>query len=129
MLSGMSSLAQMEDNLRTMGSFETLTDEQAAVIDRARTALTSVDSIGCTGCRYCVDGCPMSIQIPGVFAAMNHWLIYEDGPSSMKRYLGATKDHGKAGDCIGCGQCENACPQHLPVIELLKKCAGKFDQA
>ena len=99
----------------------------SAAVEQARLALLSVDSIGCTGCRYCVDGCPMNIPIPGIFSSMNQLLIYDDAVSARRRYQNNVKDRGRASDCIACGQCEGACPQQLPVIELLKKCAGALE--
>ena len=126
-LSGMSNLDQMKDNLKTMGGFTHFTDAQKAAVEQARLALLSVDSIGCTGCRYCVDGCPMNIPIPGIFSSMNQLLIYDDAVSARRRYQNNVKDRGRASDCIACGQCEGACPQQLPVIELLKKCAGALE--
>ncbi|MBQ6233096.1 MAG: aldo/keto reductase [Clostridia bacterium] len=127
-LSGMSNLDQMRDNLKTMAGFTGFTAAQAETLEQARKALLSVDSIGCTGCRYCVDGCPMNIPIPGIFSAMNERLIFDNAPSAHRRYGMVTGERGKAADCIACGQCEGACPQQLPVIELLKKCSVEFDQ-
>ena len=127
-LSGMSNLDQMRDNLKTMAGFTGFTAAQAETLEQARQALLSVDSIGCTGCRYCVDGCPMNIPIPGIFLAMNERLIFDNAASAHRRYGMVTGERGKAADCIACGQCEGACPQQLPVIELLKKCSAEFDQ-
>ena len=119
---------QMRDNLKTMAGFTGFTAAQAETLEQARQALLSVDSIGCTGCRYCVDGCPMNIPIPGIFSAMNERLIFDNTASVHRRYGMVTGERGKAADCIACGQCEGACPQQLPVIELLKKCSAEFDQ-
>ena len=126
-LSGMSNLEQMQDNLRTMRGFTRLTPEQLATVEEARQALLNVGSIGCTGCRYCVDGCPMNIPIPGIFKAMNHQLIFGDMAAARRNYGWAVDSHGKATDCIACGQCEGACPQKLPIIELLKDCAKALE--
>ena len=100
---------------------------QLAVVEQARRALMSVKSIGCTACRYCVDGCPMNIPIPDIFRAMNEHLIYNTTEASRRRYRNATKEHGRATDCIACGQCEAACPQQLPVIRLLKESAAVLE--
>ena len=122
-LSGMSDLDQMRDNLKTMKSFKGLTPAQTATVEEARKALLSVPAIGCTGCRYCVDGCPMSIPIPGIFAAMNQQLVFEQNAAAKGRYQRTTEGHGRASDCIACGQCEGSCPQQLPIIRLLRDCA------
>ena len=126
-LSGMSSLDQMKDNLKTMTGFTGFNDAQMATVEQARQVLLSVESIGCTGCRYCVDGCPMNIPIPGIFSAMNVHLVFDDTAGARRRYAQATRERGKATDCIACGQCEGACPQQLPVIRLLRDCAAVLE--
>ena len=123
-LSGMSNLAQMEDNLSYMKDFKPLTQEEQGVIRRAQVALNAAGEIPCTACHYCTDGCPMQIAIPEIFAAINEYKRYHNDFQMHRNYGLATRDGGKASDCIGCGQCEGACPQHLPIIELLKECAG-----
>lgn len=89
----------------------------------------SFPTIPCTGCRYCVPGCPMSIQIPDLFTEYNSIKTY--GPSRRYEtwYKGHTRDgHGTASACIGCGQCEGVCPQHLEIISLLKNVSEEFDK-
>ena len=126
-LSGMSSEEQMADNLATFRSFEPLSDEERAALDVVRTELPKVPQIGCTACRYCVDGCPMSIPIPGIFKIANFLRRTRRGISAKQYYAELTRDTGRASDCVACGQCENVCPQHLPVIELLKECSEKLE--
>ena len=109
-----------------MISFKPLTKDEQDVIKKAQTILASGETIACTACRYCVDGCPMSIAIPDVFRSMNEANTF-DFESGKKRYERSTNGKGKASDCIACGQCEGACPQHLPIIDLLSKGAGMFD--
>ena len=116
-LSGMSNFAQMEDNLSYMRDFKPLSAEEQKVIRDVQAELVKDHSIQCTACHYCTDGCPQQIAIPEIFAVKNR-----DG--GKEAYEIATKDKGKASDCIECGQCEAACPQHLPIISLLKDCAG-----
>lgn len=120
-LSGMSSLAQMEDNLSFMRDFKPLSAEEMAVIAQAQNALDADKSIPCTACHYCTKGCPMQIPIPEIFNVQNRKM---GAPRfrTVREYNIVTQDKGKAGDCIQCGQCENACPQHLPVIKLLREC-------
>ena len=120
-LSGMSSIEQMKDNLSFMKDFKPLDEEEQKVIAKAQEALDNDKSIPCTACHYCTKGCPMSIPIPEIFNVENR---KKGSPEfRVKReYTIVTADKGKASDCIQCGQCEAACPQHLPIISLLEQC-------
>ena len=120
-LSGMSSLAQMEDNLSYMKNFKPLDAHEMNVIREVQEALNKDQSIPCTACRYCTKGCPMNIPIPDIFSVENR---KKGSPRfrTVREYNIVTQGKGKASDCIQCGQCEEACPQHLPIIELLEKC-------
>ena len=120
-LSGMSSLEQMDDNLRQMMPFIPLNEAEMQVIEEARKALDAAKDIPCTACHYCTKGCPMDIPIPEIFTVYNR---KEGSPHfrTVREYTIVTTDRGKAADCIQCGQCEGVCPQHLPVISLLEKC-------
>ncbi len=127
-LSGMSTEAQMADNLRFMKDFRPLTPAEREAVDRVRAVLRCQGAIPCTGCRYCVACCPQRIPIPDLFACLNAKKRYQDWNSDF--YYGiATAGHGKASDCIQCGQCQRACPQHLPVPALLRKAAETFEAA
>lgn len=127
-LSGMSNLEQMKDNLSYMTDFKPLTGGERQVIARAQEILAGIDSIPCTACRYCTDGCPMKINIPAIFSARNKQLIFEQVEQGEKDYARVTQEGGKASDCISCGQCEAACPQQINIIERLKQCAEVFDR-
>ena len=126
-LSGMSNIEQMDDNLKTMTDFKPLSDEEYAVVAKAVEAMNAIPRIPCTKCQYCVKDCPQQINIPGAFEAMNTLLVYGNKASAKGSYGWNTSKGGKASDCLACGQCESACPQHIDIIEQLKKCASKFE--
>ncbi len=125
-LSGMSTLEQMEDNLSSMAHFQCLDDVGQAAIRAAQEALKEVDCIHCTGCRYCVTGCPRNIPIPDIFAARNRQLIWGQTERGQESYNALRAQGHAASDCQGCGQCERVCPQHLDVISQLRSCAVAF---
>ena len=114
-LSGMSNMEQMEDNLRYMENYQHLTDEEKDIIDQVRTLYQAQHRIPCTACRYCVDGCPAGIPIPDLFSAFNEY-------RQEKRT--DTDGFAQAADCLECGKCEDICPQHLHIRELLKEVAA-----
>lgn len=120
-LSGMSSVEQMKDNLSFMREFKPLTEHEEEVIAKAVEALNADKSIPCTACHYCTKGCPMGIPIPEIFTVQNR---KKGSPEfrTKREYTIVTQGKGKASDCIQCGQCEAACPQHLPIISLLEEC-------
>ena len=128
-LSGMTTQEQMEDNMNTFKNFEPLSDEEKATIDKVVEAMFRVEQVGCTACRYCVDGCPMSISIPDIISAINTKRKFPGDmrPQFFYNGLVARDGNGKASDCIACGQCEGVCPQHLPIIEILKEGVEKFE--
>ena len=127
-LSGMSSAEQMADNIGTFTRFEPLTDAEKDLVGKVREIMLNVPQIGCAACRYCTSGCPMHISIPDVFRAVNTMTLYGDVFRPKAFYGGIIgQGYGRASDCIGCGQCESVCPQHLPIIDLMKDAAGKLD--
>ena len=129
-LSGMSTLEQVEDNTSYMQEMVPINEEELKRIKKAVDILSEGIAIPCTGCSYCVDGCPMRIPIPKYFALLNAELQEVDGKGwtpQSEYYDNLTKENGKASDCIQCGQCEGICPQHLPVIKHLQEVAEQFE--
>lgn len=120
-LSGMSSLEQMKDNLSFVKDFTPLNEHEEEVIKQAQAAIDADKSIPCTACHYCTKGCPMNIPIPEIFTVENR---KKGSPEfrTKREYVIVTNGKGKASDCIQCGQCEGICPQHLPIISLLEQC-------
>lgn len=126
-LSGMSNLEQMEDNLSYMADFKPLDEKEQGVVKQVVDVLNSLPTIPCTACKYCVDGCPQKINIPGVFQAMNQLTLYGDEERAKGQYKHAVGEGGKASDCVQCGSCQSHCPQHLEIIQLLKDAAAKLE--
>lgn len=128
-LSGMSNEEQMSDNIGTFTNFEPLTEKEKAVIDEVTKLMLAIPQIGCTSCKYCCDGCPSKISIPEVFKAVNTIRTYNESWRGKSFYGNLTAHSGKASDCVECGQCEGVCPQHLPIISLMKEASELLDKA
>ena len=127
-LSGMSDMAQTEDNISYMKDFRPLSQTELAAIDRVREIFRSKNMIPCTACRYCVDGCPKAILIPDLFACLNAKKVFNNWNTDYYYDNVYTTRNGKASDCIKCGKCEHACPQHLNIRGLLADVAGEFEK-
>ncbi len=130
-LSGMSNMEQLLDNTGYMQEFVPLNEEEKMLVHQAAALINANIAIPCTGCAYCVDGCPMKIAIPKYFSLYNADLQEAKGKGWTPQgeyYDRLTASFGKASACVGCGRCEGVCPQHLPIIENLKKVAAHFEQ-
>ena len=126
-LSGMSNMEQMEDNLSFMKGFEPLNEKELEAVQKVCKLFRGQDIIPCTACRYCVEGCPMKISIPELFADLNAHKANR-GWNRNFYYKVHTQNGGKASDCIKCGKCEKVCPQHLQIRNLLEEVAAEFDK-
>ena len=126
-LSGMSSMEQMTDNLSFMKDFQPLSETELQAVEQVQKIFRSKHLIPCTSCRYCTDGCPKHISIPDLFAIMNTKQLYHDWNADYYYNNVHTEPGRKASDCLKCGKCENVCPQHLPIRQLLVDVAKEFE--
>lgn len=130
-LSGMSNMAQMEDNLSAMKDFRPLDETEMQAVKNVCGIFRSLNLIPCTSCRYCVEEneCPKGIRIPDMFSSLNaHEAFHNWNTNFYYNSVITGGGHGKASECIQCGKCEKVCPQHLPIRELLKDVAKTFEK-
>ena len=130
-LSGMSDMAQMRDNLSAMVDFKPLDEQEMLAVQRVCGIFRGLNLIPCTSCRYCVEEnhCPKGIRIPDMFAAQNaHEAFHNWNTGYYYNNILTGGEHGRASDCVKCGKCEKVCPQHLPIRELLESVAKTFEQ-
>ncbi len=128
-LSGMSSLEQMEDNLSYMKDFKHLTDSERETLDKARKMIDEYPIIPCTVCNYCAKVCPQNIGISGSFSAKNYLTLYNNMDMAKNQFGWLVAGHGlkNPSECVKCGVCEEACPQHIKIREELEKVAETFE--
>ena len=130
-LSGMSNMEQMEDNLSAMRDFVPLSEAEKEAVQKVCDIFRGLNLVPCTGCRYCVEEsqCPRGIRIPDMFSSLNaHEAFHNWNTGYYYNNVITGEGHGKASACIRCGKCEKVCPQHLPIRELLKKVAATFEK-
>ena len=128
-LSGMSNQEQMEDNSAYMQDFQPLSAQETGLLEQAAKILSALPAIPCTACRYCVDGCPRNINIPEYFA------LYNAGQTALRQgrepgrdaYQAIAAGGGLASACVACRQCEQSCPQHLPITEWLERVQKMYE--
>ena len=125
-LSGMSDLKMMEDNISYMADFQPLNQAEQEAVDKVCALFRAQETIPCTACRYCTEGCPQNIPIPDLVACLNSRRIFNNFNAI---YYSAvhTKNAGKASDCLKCGLCEKSCPQHLSIRELLEQVTAELE--
>jgi len=130
-LSGMSALAQVDDNTTIADTTGPLSDGELKVIADVMGAIDRIPTIPCTQCRYCVDDCPKKINSPGVINLLNEYAKYRNLPGARGMYRITTGGmHGppaKSSDCIECGECERHCPQGIKVIDAHKEAVKLFE--
>ena len=129
-MSGMSTMEQVEDNIKTMQNFKPLNEEELEICRKVAEIITSQTKIPCTHCNYCLSRCPKHIPIPDYFYLENDYVKFND-PTTINSYGGYYQNlsatQGKAGDCIGCKLCEAVCPQSLPIATYMKDVSEHFD--
>lgn len=126
-LSGMSDLEQMLDNISYMENLQPLNKEEEKLIEQVTDIIHQSIAVPCTACRYCVEGCPKNIPIPDFFSLYNQYNQFGEASRSRTDYAGYRDKGGMAKDCIGCKQCENHCPQHLTIVDFMKQVSEAFD--
>ena len=125
-LSGMSDMAQMEDNLSHLADFRPFDEREKAALGRARAALAAIRLVPCTACDYCAKVCPAKIGVSGTFAAANQLMLFRN-PVRSRHYLEWQVDkqgRRRASECLNCGACEKVCPQHIAIREELRRAAA-----
>lgn len=127
-LSGMSTLEQLNDNLKTIKGFKKLDTQEMKVLDEAVDILKNIPRVPCTGCRYCIENCPQKINIPDLMDLYSDYLVYNTAENSEFPFMMAVKGGGKPSSCIECRVCEAHCPQHIEISQILNKMVPLYEK-
>ena len=126
-LSGMTTLEQMQQNLATFKAYEPLTQDERETLRAAQAALKDAIRVPCTACKYCMKDCPQGVQIANIMKSLNQAALYGLGSGAHWYGFGAMAMGGPASKCIKCGLCNDACPQHINVVEELEAAVEMFE--
>jgi len=125
-LSGMSDMEQVEDNLHTFDSFMPLSSEEQKVVESVAQSLNSRVQNGCSACRYCMP-CPKGVDIPGSFKIWNEYHVYGNIKDTLRKWNEGIKEEARPKNCVECGKCESVCPQKIHIREDLKRVQREMD--
>lgn len=124
-LSGMSTLEQMQDNLKSMSDFQPITPAEQEILSRCRDIINAATAVPCTSCKYCLEECPIGVNVPAYFGLLN---LYQTlGKKTNMYYERAVFGHAKASACLKCGKCEKICSQHIPIRQHLEDFAALYE--
>ena len=126
-LSGMSTIEQVRDNVKTFSEARPLSDDERAVLDSVCAVLDAVDTVPCTDCRYCMKGCPQGVHIPTIMDSLNIMSVFDDMHRAKENYVWNATG-GEASKCIRCGACEEVCPQKIDIVDQLERAAKLFEE-
>lgn len=124
-LSGMSDIDQLRDNISYMKDFVPLCQEELDMVFECAKIINDATAVGCTACKYCLEVCPINVNIPAYFGLLN--LYSTVGQKTNMYYQRASFDHAKASECLKCGKCENICPQHIDIRSKLEDFAAIYE--
>ncbi len=125
-LSGMSSIEQLQDNTSYMNDFKPLSDDERGLVDQITAVLRSTVKVPCTSCKYCMEECPISVNIPEYFGLLNLYAV--TGKKTNMYYKRFSMNHAKASECLKCGRCEMICPQHIEIRDFLDEFAKLYEE-
>ena len=125
-LSGMSDMNQVEDNLKTFTNFEVLSDREQEIVEKVASALNNRVQNGCTACKYCMP-CPLGVNIPGSFQVWNEYHVYNNVKDTVRRWKNDIPKEAKPKNCIKCGKCEQVCPQKIHIRDDLERLQKELD--